>query len=183
MPLPPTRPVIPSVSEESARRSALRPPEPRTLIIGVGNPHRGDDAAGLLTARLLRDRCPADVEVIESTGETAELIDLWNGADLVVLIDAVSTDAPPGTVLRFAVGIDPLPAGFTSFSTHAFGLAEAIALAETLGRLPTQLIVFGIAGSHFETGASIDPTVAAALAEAAFLVLAEVGRWLTASPS
>ena len=41
------------------------------IVIGIGNDFRGDDAAGLAAARLLRNRLSADVRV-SSSRVTAE---------------------------------------------------------------------------------------------------------------
>jgi hydrogenase maturation protease len=160
------RPAVGLQDVEAPRRDAL--------IVGVGNPYRGDDAAGLLVARRLREACPAGVRVVETRGETAELLDVWEGAELVVLIDAVVADAPPGTIYRFAVGADPVPPVFARRSTHTLGVGEAIGLAAALDRLPPCLIVYGIAGRRFELGESHSPPVEAAVAAVTSRVLADV---------
>jgi len=46
-------------------------------VIGVGNPWRGDDAAGLAVARLLRGTVSPEVEVLEREGEPTGLVDAW----------------------------------------------------------------------------------------------------------
>ena len=129
----------------------------RTVIIGVGNALRGDDAAGLHVARQLRDRgCD---HVRESSGETASLMDLWKGAAVALLADAAQSGAPAGTVTRLDASTQPLPAAFLHCSTHAFGLAEAVELARSLGTLPPRVIVFGIEGKSFEHGEPLSTEV------------------------
>ena len=66
-------------------------------MIGVGNAYRGDDAAGLAVARLLRER---GVEALDQEGEPVALVELLAGHGAVVLIDAVRSGASPGTVHR-----------------------------------------------------------------------------------
>jgi Ni,Fe-hydrogenase maturation factor len=51
-----------------------------TLVIGIGNPDRGDDAAGLAVARNVRAAAPAGVAVIELDGDQLALLDAWDGA-------------------------------------------------------------------------------------------------------
>ena len=70
-------------------------------VIGIGNPLRGDDAIGLLVARRVRELADPEVEVMELEGEPARLIDAWQGAGLAVVVDAVNSGAPEGTVMRF----------------------------------------------------------------------------------
>jgi hydrogenase maturation protease len=126
------------------------------LVIGVGNSLRGDDAAGLAAARRLGG--------IEHEGDPLGLVDLWRGADIAVVIDAVRSGAKPGTVHGFDVGQAPLPARLRgSTSTHAVGLDEAIELARALGRLPRRLVVYGIEGERFDAGAALTPPVSAAV--------------------
>ena len=131
-------------------------------MIGVGNAYRGDDAAGLVVARRLRER---GVEAIEQEGEPVALIDVFAARDAVVLVDAVQSGAPPGTVHRFDVSDGPLPRELRgSTSTHAVGLGEAIELARALGRLPPRVVVYGVEGARFATGVGLSYEVEAALA-------------------
>ncbi len=127
------------------------------MVIGVGNPLRGDDAAGLEVASRLQR-----VTAHQSPHGGFELMDLWLGADEVVIVDAVRAAAPPGTVLRFDPIAEPLPQTMFA-STHDLGLAETIELARHLGRLPARMVVYGIAAESFATGTGISAEVAAAI--------------------
>ncbi|HET8758253.1 MAG TPA: hydrogenase maturation protease, partial [Solirubrobacteraceae bacterium] len=119
-------------------------------MIGVGNAVRGDDAAGLLAARALGG--------VELEGDPSALIDLFDGLDAAVVVDAVRSGAAPGTVRRFDAAGGPLPAAIrSSTSTHLVGIAEAIELARTLDRLPPRLTVYAIEGERFEAGAPVSP--------------------------
>jgi hydrogenase maturation protease len=101
-----------------------------------------------------------------ASGEGTALLALWQDTDAVVLVDAVCTGAMPGTLHRFAVGTQPLPAIFSRVSTHAFGVAEAIELARALRQLPPALVVYGVEGASFETGAGLSMVVAAMVPQA-----------------
>jgi hydrogenase maturation protease len=129
------------------------------LVIGIGNAWRRDDAAGLEVARRLRALAPAGVSIDEREGEPAGLLDAWDGAESAMIVDAVSSEAPPGTVHRFDAVSAPLPARTFAHSTHALGLAEAIELGRALGRLPERLVVYGIEGERFDAGAGLSPAV------------------------
>lgn len=131
------------------------------LVVGVGNTLRGDDAAGPLVARRLAD---AGVRAVPFAGEPVGLLDLWAGARAVVLVDAVRSGGEPGTLHRWDASAAPLPAALGgSTSTHAVGLGDAVELARALDRLPGRLVVLGVEGSCFDTGAALSPAVAAAL--------------------
>lgn len=145
-----------------------------TIFVGVGNPFRSDDGAGRLIVQRLRRRIPRRVSVLEETGDGAELLEAWKGADCVFLVDAVQSGAPPGTIHRLDARVEKLPTWFTRSSTHSFGVAEAIELARTMGELPEQLIVYGIEGFDFSAGTELSPDVAEALPTAANLILEEI---------
>lgn len=131
-------------------------------VFGLGNPTRGDDGIGWLVAGRLKERVPDGVDVRLAIGESLDLIESWTGARVVIVVDAVHSGTTPGTVHRFVAGRDPLPSR-PSTSTHGMGLAEALAMARAIGRVPPRLIVWGIEGACFEVGAGISPDVADAV--------------------
>jgi hydrogenase maturation protease len=141
------------------------------IIIGVGNPYRGDDGAGLAVARSLRSRSPRDVEVLERNGEPASLIAAWEGADAVILVDAVSSGSKPGTIHALDAVKTPLDRDLFRYSVHAFGVAEAVELSRALGSLPRILWVYGIEGESFEMSEELSAEVFAAVPRAAQAVL------------
>jgi len=125
------------------------------LILGCGNRQRGDDAAGILAAERLRARgIGAEVCV----GQPSELIEAWSGADDVIVIDAVVSGSPAGTVHEWDGRHSP-PFATSAGSTHGLGVAHAIELARALGGLPSRLRVYGIEGKTFEIGSAISPEV------------------------
>jgi hydrogenase maturation protease len=139
------------------------------LVIGCGNLERGDDGAGLLVARRLRE-LGADARWWE--GEPLRLIDLWEHADYVILVDAVVTGAPAGTIHVWdsrRVSLDSK----APHSTHGLGLAEAIELARTLNRLPSRLEVYGIEGYCFDRGGGISHEIQYAVDEVVRRILAQ----------
>lgn len=147
----------------------------RVIIIGVGNRYRGDDAVGLLVAQRLRSRLP-HIACYETGGEGTTLMELWQGADHVVLIDAVASSARPGTIHRLEAHRHPIPAALFTCSTHSFGVAEAIEMARVLGTLPPHLIVYGIAGKDFAVGAPLSPESASAAEEVVVRIVQEIAQ-------
>jgi len=122
------------------------------MLIGIGNEWRSDDGAGLEVARRLGGQ--------EFQGEPIGLVEVLDGADEVTIADAVFSGAPPGTVHDFEAGAEPLPVAlFGAASTHALGLAEAIEIARSLGRLPARVRVLGIEGARFDYGRGLSPEV------------------------
>jgi hydrogenase maturation protease len=123
------------------------------LVVGLGNPDRGDDAAGILTVRRLRGR-----RRVEEVTDCSTLLHLWEDEPDVTVIDATVSDAEPGTVRRFDGLSDNLPSG-PHRSTHSLGLAEVIELARALDRLPARLTIYGIEASSFRHGEPLSPGV------------------------
>jgi hydrogenase maturation protease len=136
-----------------------------TVIVGAGNTFRRDDGAGPAAARRLRGVLVGGIRVLVKEGDCASLLDDWQGADAVVVIDATSSGCEPGTIQRYAAHDRPLPSVFARSSTHSFGVAEAVELARALGRLPARVVVFGIEGRDFGHGEGLSADVAAAVEE------------------
>ena len=143
------------------------------LVIGIGNPDRGDDGAGRLVARRLRELVPG-LAPCELDGAASALLDRLSGRAAAYVIDAAATGRPIGAVQRFDAGHGPLPSGMDGCSTHGLGLAEAIELARALGTLPPRCIVYAIEGRDFSLGAPVSPAVAAAVEEVAARILREL---------
>lgn len=146
---------------------------PAAVVIALGDRLRGDDAAGPLAGDALRVR---GVAVIDAAGDPAGLLDAWAQAPLAIVVDAVVSGAPAGTVHRFDASATPLPASMRAGSTHALGLAEAIELGRALGRLPGRLLVYGIEAEAAGLGAAPCREVAAAAAAVADEIARVVGR-------
>jgi hydrogenase maturation protease len=154
------------------------------VVIGVGNSLRHDDAAGLEVVRQLRPRANASEIVLrEHEGETLALLDAWQGAEALVLVDAIRSGAPVGTVHRVDASSAPIPAGLRgSSSTHAVGVGEAIELARSLDRLPRRVVVFGVEGRRFDAGRGLSEDVEAVLAALADAVLGQARELARAIP-
>lgn len=124
------------------------------LVLGYGNPGRGDDGLG-----------PRLIEELERRGwpgngifdlEVAFQLNLEHAADVaerrwVVFVDAAAKGREPFTVRP--VGPSALSAGAaipTQFSTHLVGPEAVVALAEsTLGRRPSRAWLLAVRGYRF----------------------------------
>lgn len=145
-----------------------------TLVIGIGNADRGDDAAGLAVARRVREAAARrDVTVVELIGDQLALLDTWEGAGDVYVIDAVCSGGAPGSVYRFDAA-QQLDTKFRHRGTHSLSLADVIELARALGRLPAHLTGYGIEGAVFAAGAGLSPEVEAAVKAVTGRLIAEL---------
>jgi hydrogenase maturation protease len=141
---------------------------PHTLIIGYGNPLRGDDgigprAAELLSETLSQDETPegvlSGVEVLVCQQLTLELAPEIAEVDRLILIDAAA-NGEPGRVERRALA----PAISQSASlTHHVDAQALLAAAQILyGHVP-EAALFTVSANSFDHGATLSPAVAAAL--------------------
>lgn len=146
----------------------------RTLILCVGNAWRNDDGVGPLVGARLRGRLPAGVDLVELPGEGSELIEAWRGYDRVIVIDAARSGAAPGTAHRLDASAQPFPRQFFNYSTHLFGVAEAVETARALGDLPPVVIAHAVEGADFAFGQTLSPAVAQAVDGVVEAVLAEL---------
>lgn len=161
---------------DAPRRAGVGATGPRIVVIGVGNAYRRDDAAGLVMARRLWEAAGGSTTLRESSGEGTALMEAWDGAEAVILIDAVRSGAPAGTIHRLDAGAETLPLAWFRYSTHAFSVPEAIALARALNRLPPRLVVFAVEGAHFDAGVGLSPDVERAVDELVRRGLEELDR-------
>lgn len=139
------------------------------VVIGVGNEFRRDDGVGPAVAREVARR---GVTAEISDGDTVRLMESWEGAGLVVLVDAV----------RCSLGVDgrwhrtTLPEHGPVASSHGFGIPEAVELAEALDRLPERLVIFAVEVTDVDFGPGLSPAVAAAVPDVVDAILTEVRR-------
>ena len=149
--------------------------KPATVVIGVGNPDRGDDGAGPAVASRVETAVSSVTTVIRRSDPTSVVDDLA-GAETAYLVDATRSGVEPGTVRRIEVGDAPLAAAGVRYSSHGLDVAEAIELARAVGGLPRRLVVFGVEGQDFRLGADLSPAVDKATRVIAERILDEVRR-------
>ncbi len=143
------------------------------VVIGVGNRWRRDDIAGIAVLDELRERVGDDIELVESDGEPTRLIDAFERAPKVVMVDAVVTGADPGSVHRFTDAELPAQMGIGQ-SSHLVQLVETIELGRLLGKLPNGLVLIGIEATDFDNGEGMTEAVAVGVQEAVVAVLREL---------
>jgi hydrogenase maturation protease len=151
-------------------RNSVKP----TLIIGVGNEFRCDDAAGIFTARKLKELLPEEITVLESDGDGAKLMDLWNGHSNVILIDAVSFGTAPGTVHVINANEKEFPKETAIHSSHMFSVPEAIETSRVLNRLPEKIIIYGIEGKSYEMGNNVSDEITKSVEKVVFEIQKEI---------
>ncbi|MCE1245442.1 MAG: hydrogenase maturation protease [Firmicutes bacterium] len=115
-------------------------------IIGCGSLLTGDDAAGCKVAEnLLKMNFPPDVKIIEAGTPGLNLLHLMEPGDNVIIIDAVCSGKPAGTITVFSEAELPQPEQMP-LSAHQLAIPEAIKLGRTVQPelMPQSIEIWGI---------------------------------------
>ena len=153
---------------ETAGQSFLK-----VLVLGLGNILLSDEGAGIKTIEELSRRydVPDSVEIIDGGTMGLELLPYFDGPSHVLIVDAVKTGKPPGTIVR----IDDPPAYFSSrTSPHQIGLSDVIGTAAIMGHLPRHIVLFGIEPKRLSTSLDLSPDVARHIHRLVDMVVAEL---------
>ncbi|MER6735880.1 hydrogenase maturation protease [Streptomyces puniciscabiei] len=146
----------------------------RVVVIGVGNLLRGDDGVGPAAVEALRGRVPDGTVLAVSDGEPARMLDLWRGADTVVVVEALRARPSRPGELHTLTAADAAARTAGTASTHALGLGECLALAEALDQLPPSLVVHAMEVADVELGEGLSEAVRSVLPELIDRVAASV---------
>ena len=128
-----------------------------SLIVGLGSPH-GDDQLGWVAIDRLRSLLPDGISA-RQVRDAFELLDILEGHDTAVIIDAAAPAGQPGTLRTFNWP-SPLLADSERLSTHGLGLVAALELAEALGRLPRRLKIYTIEADDISPNAPLGTHIA-----------------------
>jgi hydrogenase maturation protease len=146
----------------------------RVLIIGYGNPLRGDDAFGWLAAQRLRELLhDSDIEILTVQQLTPELMEPISRSSTTIFLDAAATGDPGHLSVTPVDSTAAGTASFTHFATPDALLAGARAL---YGGAPEGLMI-SVAGADFSLGAELSEPVLRATEELISLAVRD-GCWV-----
>jgi len=154
-----------------------RSPSP-TIVIGLGNPLMGDDGLGIAALERLRERwdVPAEVELVDGGTWGMNLLPVIESAGRVLLIDAITVGAQPGT--EVVIPRARLPRYLaTKISPHEVDLRDVLALAELRGTLPDQTIAVGLEPARVELASELSDVVEGRLDDLVSAVVRELTAW------
>jgi hydrogenase maturation protease len=145
----------------------------RCLVAGIGNIFRADDGFGpAVAARLTALALPDGVRVwdvgVRGVHLAYELLD--GGYQRVILVDAVSRGAAPGTIHVIEPSVDRI-APTASPDAHAMGPDAVLSLLKRLGGTLPPVIVVGCEPASLDDDMGLSGPVAAAVADAVDVVL------------
>jgi len=134
----------------------------RTVIVGIGNTLKGDDAAGPLICQRLKDaRICAEVIDVGTVPENYIQVIVSKAPENVLVIDAVDFKAEPGTVKLF----DAARLSCFAFSTHT--LSPTLFLDVISKQIDVEMLFLGIQPGHTGFAGSPSPAVEEAIGKVA----------------
>ena len=144
------------------------------LILGLGNPLQGDDGVGCRVAQELEGRTlPDDVEVMDGGTPGVGLLNLFQGRQRVIIVDAAEMGLAAGSVVRFRLEDVTLTGSAQRFSLHRSGVADALALASELKLALPEIVVFGVQPERVDWNESLSAQVEAAVPQVIEAILNE----------
>lgn len=156
--------------------------EGTVLVLGLGNVLCADDGVGVIAVERLRRRFvpPPEVAVVDGGTLGMTLLPMLEDARSVWILDAVATDAPPGTLVALE-GEDVEPALRERLSPHQIGVADLLDALHWRGTWPERIRVLGLVPESFSLHIGLSARVAPGvdrLVEAAVRELAAEGHVL-----
>ena len=131
----------------------------RNLVVGYGNPLRGDDGLGWhAAAALAADPRLADTDVLTRHQLTPELAEDIATARLAVLIDASLGDTP-GCVSIREVAPAAAPSSPAPSWSHHLRPEDVVGLATMLYSAVPPVFLVTVTGAHFGYGKQLSPAV------------------------
>jgi len=147
----------------------------KAIVLGIGNVLLSDEGVGVHAVKALIEQYELgkDVEVVDGGTTGMELLPDLEGADHLVVIDAIRAGQSPASVVRLEG--DQVPAFFkTKISPHQVGLSDVLAALAFKGHAPAHVVLIGVQPVTLTLGMQLSPEVNAQLDAVLNLVVAEL---------
>ena len=147
----------------------------KIIVLGVGNILLSDEGVGVRAVEFLKReyQLPPEVEVIDGGTSAMEMLDDLAYADHLIIVDAVRSGKPPGTLVRIA-GEDVPVFLKTKLSPHQIGLSDVLATLVVTGEAPGGVTVIGVEHFSLATSMALTPQIEALLPRVVAQVLVEL---------
>ena len=152
-------------------------PRSPVLMLGMGNLLLEDEGLGVRALEILQQRyeIPPEVELLDGGTTGMGLLDDLSGREHLIVLDAVQTGDPPGTLVRLAG--DDVPVYFSMrISPHQLGLSDVLATLELSGEKPAEVVVLGLVPQSLEMSLELSELIAEKLDTLVGAAVTELGR-------
>lgn len=148
------------------------------LIGGIGNVLLGDDGVGPYVLKVLESsyRFGGNVGLVDLGTPALDLTHQIAGLHTVILIDAVNSSDPAGTITVYRKADIMREAPAQRLDPHSPALSECLMTAEMLGASPENVLLVGIAGENYVPGRPLSAAISRAVQEAVATVVKELKR-------
>lgn len=156
---------------------AAQSPEPRILVLGVGNVLLRDEGVGVRIIRELEARYqfPPNVRLVDGGVLGLSLMGTMMEADQVIVVDAVRGGDEPGTLYRFEWEAKPEHIQYKD-TLHQIDLMETMGTLPLLGQVP-RVTVLGVEYADIDNwGLELTPQVERAVEPLLAMVIGELGQ-------
>ena len=153
---------------------------PVIVVMGIGNLLWADEGFGIRCVELLQRRYEfADnVQLIDGGTQGVYLVHHVQGADRLLIFDAIDYGLPPGTMKIVEDADVPKYLGAKKMSLHQTGFQEVLALAQLTENYPERVVLIGCQPEELEDyGGSLRPSVRAAMEPALQQALSYLNAW------
>lgn len=149
----------------------------KAVVLGVGNILLSDEGFGVRVAEALsqRFRFPDAVEVLDGGTLGIELMRFLDGAERLILIDAIH-GSEPGS-FRIIQGDDVRLYFQEKVSLHEMGIQEVLASLVVMEKPIAEIVVIGVVPQSLEIGLDLTPLVASRIEEATDSVIRQLHDW------
>ena len=147
----------------------------KTVVLGVGNELFKDEGVGVHAVRSLQTKTPlseGELEIIDS-GTSPDIWPLIDGADKLIIIDAVKGGCEPGTIYRFTPQQIVADRGLIT-SVHQMGILENLSLTELVGDKPRDTVIIGVEPAELEPGLELSAKLQGRMSKIIETVMGEI---------
>jgi len=147
-------------------------------VLGIGNLIMTDDGVGVRVVQYLSEGYvfPSEVTILDGGTLGLDLLTHLEGVERLLIIDAMETGGPPGTIVRMTG--EEIPMVFeTKLSPHQMGLKDLLAVSVLRGITPPEMVLLGIQPGNIELGVDLTPPVEAQLDTLVDMALRELENW------
>ena len=138
------------------------------VVLGIGNYLFSDEGIGVHVVNEIKKWALPENVTVHDAGTLGILsAPLFEGSDMMILIDSVDAEGEPGDVMIYTkddIMLDRIP---LKLSPHQIGIQETLLVSDLRGQCPQEVLFFGAIPASYET--SIELTEAGEKAKAEIL--------------
>lgn len=144
----------------------MNPERPSCLVLGMGNILLEDEGLGIRALEILQRQYEfsAEVELLDGGTTGMGLLDEISRREHVLILDAVQTGDPPGTLKVLRDQEVPVYFGIR-ITPHQLGLSDVLATLELTGEQPGSVTVLGIVPESLELSLEVSERIQGRLSD------------------